>query len=47
MAERESCGRGNESSLFLFDESTIDMIDGEDLNKTKNSIKSAEKSEDN
>jgi len=43
MAERESCGRGNESSLFMFDESTI--IEDEELNKTKNSIKSAEKPE--
>ena len=40
MQERDSCGRGNESSLFLFDESTIAEIDGEDLNDTKNSIKS-------
>ena len=44
MAERESCGRGNESSLFMFDESTIDQI--EELDMTKNSIKSVEKTED-
>jgi len=46
QAERDSCGRGNESSLFLFDESTIADIDEGLLDKTSNSIKSAEKAKE-
>ena len=38
--ETESCGRRNNESLFLFDESTIADISQSDLNITKNSIKS-------
>ena len=42
-AENESCGRRNNDSLFLFDESTIADISQNDLNLTRNSIKSEQK----
>jgi len=42
-AENESCGRRNNDSLFLFDESTIADISQNDLNLTRNSIKSEPK----
>jgi len=41
----DSCGRQNESSLFLFDESTIADINADDLNNTKNSIKQKDEKE--
>ena len=41
--ENESCGRRNNDSLFLFDESTIADISQNDLNLTRNSIKSETK----
>ena len=41
--ENESCGRRNNDSLFLFDESTIADISQNDLNLTRNSIKSEPK----
>ena len=41
--ETDSCGRRNNESLFLFDDSTIADISQSDLNITKNSIKSESK----
>ena len=38
----DSCGRGDQSSLYLLDESTIADINPDDLNNTKNSIKEKE-----
>jgi len=43
----DSCGgRQNESSLFMFDESTIADINATDLDMTKNSIKAKDENEE-
>jgi len=42
----DSCGRSqNESSLFMFDESTIADLNATDLDMTKNSIKDKDEKE--
>jgi len=42
IVRNDSCGAGDQSSLYLLDESTIADINPDELNNSKNSIKEKE-----